>query len=153
MKNICLIVITVFIIGCATTNSSNVTYDQAPIGIPDMSTAIVYFMRDHVNPRIRNPIVLIDDKKVGVLPNNSFFWVKVQPGNKLVATKWSWDTGSDNDTIQLNIEAGEVYYVILKQTGQILDVWGSNSRFSSKFFQVDTDVAVNFLDRLKYYSN
>ena len=151
MKKICLVFLTLLMAGCSSTNSSKITYEMSPKGIPDDQTAIIYFLRQKVNPSLGNPNILINDKKVGVLPNNSFFWVKTLPGNKIISTEWSWDTGSDNDTTQVDIKAGEIYYLLLKQTGQVIVYPVYNSIFSSKLFLIDKNEAEEFFGNLKYF--
>ena len=155
MRIMILGIMVLFATGCATTNHSDITFEQAPAPDTAASMSVIYFMRDNVNPSLRNPAILINDQKIGGLPNNSFLWIKVTPGNKLINTKWSWDTGSDNDTVQVDVRAGETYYLILKQTGQIISTvpFANDSRFSSKFFQLNKNDAERYLAHLKYFSN
>ncbi len=136
--------------GCATSNLGNVGFNEAPQGVPDEETAIIYFMRQKVNPSMRSPSIRINDQKVGTLSNNSFFWTRVTPGNVLISTEWSWDTGAGSETMQINIEPNKTYYLILKQLKQKITWPVIYSSFSSKFFEIDEDIALQYLNRFKY---
>lgn len=153
MKRFCVLLVTALMLcGCATSNSGKLSYQDAPKGEPDDKTAIIYFMRQKVNPSMRNPQILINDQKIGILPNNSFFWQRVEPGNKLIATEWSWDTGMGNNTLQIDIEAAQTYYLLLKQTGQVISAgFFVSGGFSSQFFVIKEKTAQEFFAKLKYY--
>lgn len=151
MKKYYLFILMLVSVGCATSNSSKIGFEDAPRPVLDDNKAIVYFMRQKVNPSMRSPVILINDQKMGSLPNNSFFWVNIEPGNKLISAEWSWDTGAGNETFQIDIEAGKTYYLILKQTGQQITFPAYFSSFSSNFFVIEDEVAMQYLNKLKYY--
>lgn len=151
-KNI-LLPLLIMCVGCATSNFSKITYKNSPKGIPTSQTAIIYFMRQNVKPTMMNPKILVNNVKVGKLPNNSFFWVEAPPGEKFIDTKWSWDAGANDDTIRLNVEANKKYYLILKPLGEKILPW-YYARFYNKFFVVeDEDIAVHNLEEMQYFVN
>ena len=89
MKNILLYSFFIFIAtGCATTSTGPKFSSVCQVSD---SKAHLYIYRIDDTGRVRTPDLIINEKKVAELPNNSYFYAELDPGEYRIQTKWVWD--------------------------------------------------------------
>lgn len=96
--------------GCASTSDGPITYyDVSKLEIPQPYEAHIYFMRPSAFFRgLANPQVLVNGKKVGSLPNGSYFVHKTAPGKYDVFVDWDRGRGQ---YLEVTAQPGQRTYV------------------------------------------
>jgi len=102
----------------------------------------IYIYRMLTPPTLRSPDLLINRERHLDLMAGGFARVRVSPGEMLIETKWSWDTGVEDKSVQLVVEPGQTYYVRCHT-----DMWGLG--FNSRLQVIPRVVALYELEGLK----
>ena len=123
-----VLILTLSVQGCVSTRDIPTSVYSPPT--PD-SAAVVYFYRDRTMPTGANLDVKIDGQKIALLPPNSFTWVKVSAGNRLVSVGYpSLPDMSAKSEVQL--EAGKEYILkyLSSSGGGTVPIFGPNGAFA-----------------------
>lgn len=111
MKSLLIIFITAFLIGCAQAPKKTSTFSETKIDIPDEKSAVVVVYRKMVPPIIFPVSTTMNEKPFATLPNNSFTWAKIAPGEYKLKFSWPLLAATPGETKNLTIEAGKYYFV------------------------------------------
>lgn len=111
MKYIYLILAHIFFSGCATAPKGALTYDQADVGKPTANQAVVVLYRKTVPPVLYSVTATLNGKTLAKLPNKSFVWSYVEPGDHEIKVKWPLLAATPGRSINLNVEAGKYYFL------------------------------------------
>ena len=122
-----------FITGCAATLHKGEKYSPAPP--PSSEQALVYFYRPHSPPLWRNPMLYVNEIKIGDLYNQGYTYIYLAPGAYSIKTDWAWDAGVPDLKGEQTFEAGKTYFVRL----------GGDMTFSGPGVNVNTSTSLHVL--------
>lgn len=96
--------------GCASTSDGPINYyDVSKLEVPQPQEAHIYFMRPSAFfGGFGSPQVLVNGKKVGSLPNGSYFVHKMAPGKYDVFVDWG---GGKGQYLEVTAPAGKRTYI------------------------------------------
>jgi hypothetical protein len=123
-----------FLTGCATAPKGSLSLNEISIPEPTENKSVFVFYRSYTPPLAYEMRVSINDKQVVSLPNNTFSYVQLQPGEFSLKTHWSAWSGMWSKTEKLEIKPNQKLFVKLgssvwTQTGLEL---GSGKNISKK---------------------
>lgn len=102
----------------------------------------IYVYRMLTPPTLRSPELLINrDKRLDLIAGG-FVIIRASAGKMLIETKWSWDTGVEDKSVQLVVEPGQTHFVRCHT-----DMWGGV--FNSRFQVIPREVALYEMEGLK----
>ena len=111
MRYLHLLLVTVFLSGCAVPPVSTRTYSR-PAQVEATRALVIIYRPDHKQGSITSPYILIDGKTVVDLPNKSFFPVSVTPGSHVITTKKKYVGQKEwAKPATFSFDAGQTYYV------------------------------------------
>ncbi len=87
------------------------TYNESQVGEPDINGAILILYRKMVPPVAYSVTATINDESFATLPNNSFAWKYLSPGDYEIKITWPIIAMTFGKTIKLSVEAGQYYFV------------------------------------------
>ena len=98
------------LLGCAASGPRYSSTTPAP------GKALIYIYRVHLADRKMDlaPMILLNDKEIGGLPEEGFLVASVEPGTVIVRTAsraYLWPTGSPLDQATVDAVAGGTYFV------------------------------------------
>lgn len=121
-----LIASAIFISACASTGS----IQPVPYVKPsDSSKAILYVFRSLSMPTKANVKIEIDGKLVGLLPDDRFTWIAVEPGKR--AVRIGYPSFPDmSKIVELNVEPGKSYVLQYRGSsgGADMPLFGAGGR-------------------------
>jgi len=104
-----ILTLTVFLHGCVTATGKPFHSVEKTTS----ETALLYLYRSDSTGYVRTPEVLINGEKTTELPNNSYYSIKLPPGNYNIKTKWAWDVSAPPIDYNIELQGGGTYFVQL----------------------------------------
>ena len=106
--------------GCATVLDGPSYVEAQPKFVKD-GKALVYVFRQYAEPTAWGATVHFDDKKVATLHQGGFTWAHLSPGTHSVKAVWPGLSAQRDSHIDLDVKAGNTYYVELTGTSRFDD--------------------------------
>jgi hypothetical protein len=98
-----------FVQGCVSVQGPS--YSESQHSEVKPSSAIVYIFRENALPWAVSVRMDIDGEEVVALPNESFTWVYLKPGDRTISQTWPGLSGQKPSSMRFTAEAGQIYYV------------------------------------------
>lgn len=110
---------------------------------PSPGTALVYVFRPNSPPIALKPRILVNDVVTAKLTNKGYIGLELKPGRHTIRTDWSWNSGVPDGSTEVQVEAGQTYYVIVGSSMHWAGIVGTTSvfRFDGSIGQVDAKQA------------
>lgn len=104
-----LLVVNIFIIGCASAGSSKYMVKATPVQEPSASKALVYFMRPTVFAIGQHFQIWEGYELIGLSQANCYFAYECDPGKHVFIGR-----AENKRAVEADVEAGKSYYIITK---------------------------------------
>lgn len=106
---------------------------------PPSGSALVYIFRPNSPPVALKPKILINDVEIAKLTNKGYFDLELKPGQHTIRTDWSWNSGVPDGSTELQLEAGQTYYIIVGSSMHWAGIVGTTPifRFDGSIGQMD----------------
>jgi hypothetical protein len=102
-----------FLTGCATAPENALSLNEVSIPEPTENQSIFVFYRPYTPPIAYDMRVSINDKQVVSLPNNTFSYVQLPPGEFNLKTHWSPWSGMWSKEEKLEIKPSQKLFLKL----------------------------------------
>ena len=96
--------------GCATAPKDAPAFSAEALP-QDPGYALVVVYRQMVPPLAYKSTVSVNGVEAVEIPNQAFTWIRVKPGHVMLKNDWSFAAGNPAGAVDLEVEAGHVYYV------------------------------------------
>lgn len=112
MKSL-LFVLSIFVLllGCATPPNEAPKLSETQLGKPDQERAVLIIYRKMVPPLAYSVTAKVDGNPLAKLPNKAFTWTYLTPGEHKVEIRWPLLALLSGEEYDLNIEAGNYYFL------------------------------------------
>ena len=146
MKRFIFLIAFLLLAGCTSLPpSSSLSFSEIELGKPDQDKAVLVVYRTYLPPTMYKSKIHIDGEHMVSLPNKSFTWMYLDPGEHQVKANWPAVSMILGKKIPLNVEAGNYYY--LKLEGNMQPVYGTAHSYSvNKSGSIDTETARREVD-------
>jgi hypothetical protein len=106
-------ILILFLTGCATAPKGSLGLNEISIPEPTDKKGVVVFYRLYTPPLAFEMRVTINDKQVASLPNNTFSYVQLPPGEFKLKTHWSAWTGMSTREEKIEVKANQKLFLNL----------------------------------------
>ncbi|WP_394201939.1 DUF2846 domain-containing protein [Marinagarivorans algicola] len=110
MKYLYILFLSAALMACSTTPKNAKTFTDTAIGVPDDKQAVIILYRKTVPPLAYSVKALVDGNLVAKLPNKSFTWLYVEPGEHEVKFSWPVFALMLGQKKKVTVEAGRYYF-------------------------------------------
>lgn len=94
-------------------------------------SALVYVYRDRTMPTARAVDIKVDDVKIGALPTDSFTWIRVKPGERLLSVGYpALIDMSAKAKQQFEADTVYVFKYVSSEGGMDIPVFGAGGAFA-----------------------
>ncbi|MBL1261869.1 MAG: DUF2846 domain-containing protein [Thiotrichaceae bacterium] len=84
--------------------------------------SIFYIYREYAEPTAWKPTIYIDSKEIVSLPQESFSWVYLSPGEHKITSKWSFLAGPPDVEFSVKIEPDKKYYYEITGSSKVTGI-------------------------------
>ncbi|KMT65237.1 DUF2846 domain-containing protein [Catenovulum maritimum] len=125
-------------VGCVSPINSP-KLSQSNIAVPDENRAVLIIYRKWVPPILYPVTAYVDNVEQFSLPNKSFSWVYLEPGEHQVKISWPLLAMTGSKKINITIQANKYYFL---EFGGSMNATGVGSTFyTSHSFNFSDDIA------------